>query len=266
MFIKKLNRLKKPIFLAAAIMSGMVYTITAVAVDPYSPGIQEPVLSAITGVEIRYPHTDETSGGVLNNLVGNVLQENAEGALSAMGRTINRDESPNDDMEDALKDMSSAAKDGDKSDMLAAGNHVGEHGTETSSSNVDHWVAPATEAARTNPIRITVGSIARGERTYQKNCSSCHGVGADGNGMGGMMLNPKPADLRAMSGFHPDGDFAYKIREGRGAMPAWKNVLGDSQVWNLVNYIQTMDRHPETNQESDHTHESGHGDLLANPG
>jgi mono/diheme cytochrome c family protein len=145
---------------------------------------------------------------------------------------------------------------------LATGAHVGGHDSganSASSANMGHWMAPTTEAAKANPIRVTVGSIQQGEKIYQNNCSSCHGENADGNGMAGMMLKPKPADLRAMAGFHPDGDFAYKIREGRGAMPAWKNVLQDNQVWHLVNYIQTMDSHPVVEQEPSHAHQGGHG-------
>jgi len=147
---------------------------------------------------------------------------------------------------------------------LATGAHVGGHDSSASSQNMGHWMAPATEAATPNPIRVTVGSIRKGEKIYQNNCSSCHGKDADGNGMAGMMLKPKPADLRAMAGYHPDGDFAYKIREGRGAMPAWKNALGDNQVWHLVNYIQTMDRHPVVDQASDHAHQGGHGMTQTN--
>jgi len=147
---------------------------------------------------------------------------------------------------------------------LATGAHVGGHDSGASSAispDMDHWMAPTTEAAKPNPIRVTVGSIRRGEKLYLNNCSSCHGEKADGNGIAGMALEPKPADLRAMAGYHPDGDFAYKIRIGRGAMPAWENVLPETQVWHLVNYIQTMDRHPEADQVPGHAHGGGHGLL-----
>lgn len=61
-----------------------------------------------------------------------------------------------------------------------------------------------------------------------------------GDGPAAATLNPKPANLVAMSGGHPDGDFAWKIKNGRGAMPAWKSILKENQVWDLVNYIQAL--------------------------
>jgi len=59
---------------------------------------------------------------------------------------------------------------------------------------------------------------------------------------------------------HPDGDFAYKIKVGRGAMPAWKNTLNDHQIWHLVNFIQALNKLPETvgHESTDHEHSDTH--------
>jgi len=99
---------------------------------------------------------------------------------------------------------------------VASGLHSGGHGNHSTQMPMTHWMAPAVEAARHNPIQATAISVTEGAKLYQQNCMSCHGVKADGNGMAGMMLNPKPANLRVMAGTHPDGDFAYKINQGRG--------------------------------------------------
>jgi mono/diheme cytochrome c family protein len=49
-----------------------------------------------------------------------------------------------------------------------------------------------------------------------------------------------------MAGQHSDGDFAWKIANGRGPMPAWKSVLQENQIWDLVNFIQTLgDKKPD---------------------
>lgn len=118
--------------------------------------------------------------------------------------------------------------------VYAEGNHKGGHGAGA------HWMSPKGEAEKPNPIKSDAVSIERGKKAYFQYCSSCHGAKAMGDGPAGAALNPKPANLVAMSGGHPDGDFAWKISNGRGAMPAWKSVLKENQVWDLVNYIQAL--------------------------
>jgi len=144
---------------------------------------------------------------------------------------------------------------------VASGMHSGGHGHSMKDSQGQHWMAPAEEAARHNPVMASADSINKGAKLFQQNCAACHGAKADGNGMAGMMLKPRPANLRAMSGTHPDGDFAYKIRVGRGAMPSWQSALNEEQVWHLVNYIQALNKNPVATQqeETGHHHAAEHG-------
>jgi mono/diheme cytochrome c family protein len=118
--------------------------------------------------------------------------------------------------------------------VYAEGNHKGGHGAGA------HWMSPAEASEKPNPIKRDAASIDRGKKSYFQYCSSCHGAKAMGDGPAAAGLNPKPTNLVAMSGGHPDGDFAWKIANGRGAMPAWKSVLNESQTWDLVNYIQNL--------------------------
>ena len=117
--------------------------------------------------------------------------------------------------------------------VFAEGNHSGGHAGA-------HWMAPEAATAIVNPVQFDATSINRGKKAYFQYCASCHGAKADGNGAAGANLKPKPANLSVMAGMHPDGDFAWKIKNGRGAMPAWKSVLSDKQVWDLVNYIKSL--------------------------
>ncbi len=103
-----------------------------------------------------------------------------------------------------------------------------------------HWMSPAEASEKPNPIKRDAASIDRGKKSYFQYCASCHGAKAMGDGPAAVALNPKPTNLVAMSGGHPDGDFAWKIANGRGAMPAWKSVLNENQTWDLVNYIQNL--------------------------
>lgn len=121
--------------------------------------------------------------------------------------------------------------------IQAEGNHKGGHQNTPSGG---HWMSPEADSAKPNPIKRDKASINRGKQSYFQYCSACHGAQALGNGPAGMSLKPKPANLKAMAGGHPDGDFAWKIANGRGAMPSWKNTLNENQIWDLVNYIQNL--------------------------
>ena len=113
---------------------------------------------------------------------------------------------------------------------------------------LEHWMAPADAAARKNPISANAVSITRGKALFQTNCALCHGASGQGDGPAGAALNPKPTNLREMAGQHSDGDFAWKIANGRGPMPAWKGVLQKNQIWDLVNFIQSLgDKKPVAN-------------------
>ena len=104
----------------------------------------------------------------------------------------------------------------------------------------EHWSAPAAAAKRPNPIAADKASIEQGRHLFEKNCVSCHGPAGRGDGPAAAALKPRPADLAMMAGHHPDGDLAWKIANGRGAMPSWKDTLSDQQIWILVNYIKSL--------------------------
>jgi mono/diheme cytochrome c family protein len=103
-----------------------------------------------------------------------------------------------------------------------------------------HWMAPEKAAKRHNPVAATPESLQRGAALFQQHCASCHGAQGAGDGPAAAALEPKPANLQTMAGHHSDGDLAWKIAHGRGAMPAWRTVLKPNQIWDLVNHIRHL--------------------------
>lgn len=103
-----------------------------------------------------------------------------------------------------------------------------------------------------NPITKETASINRGRDLFLRDCASCHGENAEGNGPAAESLTPKPANLKKMSGMHTDGDFVWTIENGRGPMPAWKNILNESQIWDLVNYIQSLSGSDKAKHDHNH--------------
>lgn len=120
-----------------------------------------------------------------------------------------------------------------------------------------HWMAPEAAAKRPNPVRADSASLARGKKLFKTSCASCHGTRGRGDGPAGAALNPRPADLTAMAGQHPDGDFAWKIANGRGPMPAWKGTLKDNQIWDLVNHVQSL-ASGKSRAQDQHPHDHAH--------
>lgn len=128
--------------------------------------------------------------------------------------------------------------------LSAEGKHEGGHGHDAGPDTGHmgaHWASPKEAAARVNPIKSDQASLDRGKQAFMTNCTSCHGATAKGDGPVGANMNPKPTNLTIMAGNHPDGDFEWKIANGRGAMPAWKKVLNENLRWDVVNYIQALE-------------------------
>jgi mono/diheme cytochrome c family protein len=104
-----------------------------------------------------------------------------------------------------------------------------------------HWTAPKKERKRRNPLRATPATLRVGRDLYGTHCAGCHGAQGEGNGPAASGLDPRPPNLKAMAKLHSDGDLAWKIAQGRGAMPGWKNRLSPKQIWSLVHYLKRMD-------------------------
>lgn len=104
----------------------------------------------------------------------------------------------------------------------------------------EHWTAPREAAERPNPVPADRASLLRGKALYQRYCVACHGRSGRGDGPAGATLAAKPSNLREMAKMHAAGDLAWKIANGRGPMPAWKKVLTEHQIWDLVNFIQNL--------------------------
>lgn len=101
-----------------------------------------------------------------------------------------------------------------------------------------------TAAFATNPIRSSPESIARGRELFRKNCESCHGQEGQGDGPAASFLRKRPQDLTTLAPtpYFPDGVVAYRIANGKDVMPAWKGVLTEREIWDLINYIRSLRR------------------------
>ncbi len=142
-------------------------------------------------------------------------------------------------------------------EMEEGAGHHGD-GAQEAAGHAPHWMAPEAEQDRPNPIPADHESIARGAALFKTNCVLCHGPSGRGDGAVAASLDPRPADLAIMAGMHPAGDFAWKIANGRGAMPAWKELLSEAEIWDLVNFVKRLPEmavHEPAPADDDHDHE-----------
>ena len=107
------------------------------------------------------------------------------------------------------------------------------------------------EAAKLkNPVAMTPESIAAGKRTYQRTCVTCHGPSGKGDG-GGSGGGGQPTDLTAGVWAHgdSDGEHFIVIHDGVSTdMQGYSDVLSDTDIWNLVNFIRSIG--PQTKQSA----------------
>ena len=102
------------------------------------------------------------------------------------------------------------------------------------------WMAPKEAVGRKNPVPKDAAAIERGKKLFEQFCANCHGKTGQGDGPFAATLKSKPANLAERAGHHVDGDFAWKIANGRGEMPAFKKELNESQIWELTHFIQSL--------------------------
>lgn len=85
---------------------------------------------------------------------------------------------------------------------------------------------------------------ARGRTLFETYCVLCHGVGGKGDGRAASLQKVRPSDLTASSRSDAyklqiitDGGAALSRSEG---MPAWKSVLSQQQIADVVVYLRAM--------------------------
>jgi mono/diheme cytochrome c family protein len=105
-------------------------------------------------------------------------------------------------------------------------------------------LASASVLASTHDARPAKKPVARGAAVFSKYCSLCHGPGGAGDGRAASVQKVPPANLTVSTRTR-----SYKlqiVRDGGAAMgrsssmPAWREVLTDAEIADVVEYVQTL--------------------------
>ena len=104
---------------------------------------------------------------------------------------------------------------------------------------VSHLSVHAQENGNTpqklNPYTGNPEAIAEGQQLYKDlNCYGCHGM-RGGGGMG-----PNLTDEIWQTGDGSDASLLAQVREGKGKMPAFKDVINDEQAWKVIAFVRSL--------------------------
>jgi mono/diheme cytochrome c family protein len=104
------------------------------------------------------------------------------------------------------------------------------------------WVVPDDAKKVKNAFPPTPDTLADAQQLFTDNCVLCHGEKGLGDGPGAKAIKVKPANFTdaKMMAAETDGSLYWKMSNGRGPMPAWKDTLTDKERWELVGYIRKL--------------------------
>jgi mono/diheme cytochrome c family protein len=103
------------------------------------------------------------------------------------------------------------------------------------------WLAPASADSLKNPLPITQESISKGEELYNMYCFSCHGDTGYGDGPAGGSMGIRPANFHDQKVIkQKDGALFWKLTNGKGNMPPFKEALTEEQRWQLIVFLREL--------------------------
>lgn len=102
-------------------------------------------------------------------------------------------------------------------------------------------VQGTTNYVATNPLPVTRQLMERGQKRFQINCSPCHGLLGDGNGITkqfGMAVVANLHDPRIVE--MGDGEIFYVITHGRNLMGPYGPQIVPEDRWAIVAYVRAL--------------------------
>lgn len=103
------------------------------------------------------------------------------------------------------------------------------------------WKAPVWTDGLKSTLRQNQNTLVQGKELYNQYCQSCHGSKGLGDGVLGGELPVKPANFHLQALVNQkDGAIFWKLSEGRGSMPSYKESLSAEKRWQLVSYIRQL--------------------------
>ncbi len=118
----------------------------------------------------------------------------------------------------------------------------------------DNWLGSAMDASterhapkQKNPVSATESNLIDGAKLYRDKCAGCHGSAINPNSDFGHSFYPRvPQFFGDQPPDMPENQDFYIIKNGVRftAMPAWGNVMADSEIWQVIHVLTNIKRLP----------------------
>jgi mono/diheme cytochrome c family protein len=97
-----------------------------------------------------------------------------------------------------------------------------------------------------NPLPPTQENLLAGARLYRDKCSDCHGGPANPSSDYGRSFYPRVPQFTKQAPDMPEHENFYIIKHGVRwtAMPAWGNIMTDSEIWQVVTMLSRFEKLP----------------------
>jgi mono/diheme cytochrome c family protein len=94
----------------------------------------------------------------------------------------------------------------------------------------------------TNPVTADEANLVAGANLYRDHCSLCHGDPAYPKAPLNGSFNPPAPQFMDDKADMPENQNFFILQHGIRwtAMPGWKNVLSDQEIWQLVTFLSHM--------------------------
>jgi thiosulfate dehydrogenase len=98
----------------------------------------------------------------------------------------------------------------------------------------------------TNPVTADEPNLVVGARLYLDHCTLCHGDLAHPKSLLADTLNPPAPQFMDDMANMPENQNFYILQHGIRwtAMPGWKNILSEQQIWQTVTFLSHMHELP----------------------
>jgi len=105
-----------------------------------------------------------------------------------------------------------------------------------------------------NPLPPTEATLLDGARLYRDKCADCHGRPDNPVSDYGGSFNPRAPQFMQASPRLPENQNFYVIKYGVrwSAMPAWGNIMADSEIWQVVTFLGRLENLPPSVEQELH--------------